>query len=48
MSDEHVVLFVGRQQGVKPAVTIDHQRVVTEAVGMVVHKPAVEEERAVL
>ena len=48
MTDEHIVLFVGRQQGIKPTVTIDHQRMVTETVGMVVHELTVEEERAVL
>ena len=46
--EERVFADVGGQQGVETAFHVAHQRVVGEAVAVVVHVVAVEEERAVL
>ena len=43
-----VTLAVGRQQGIEAPFAVEHQRIVLEAVAMVVHVAAVEEKGAVL
>ncbi len=48
MRKQHPVADIGRQDGIKSAVTIAHQRSIVEAVGMIVHIASVEEESSIL
>ena len=48
MRPQHLALFIGWQKCKEPTITIEHQRMVAEPVGMIVHVVAEEEERAIL
>jgi amino acid transporter len=43
-----VTFAVGRQQGIKAPLTVEHERVILEAVRMVIHVTTIEEKGAVL
>ena len=45
---KHVAPSVGRHQRIEPPVEVEHQRIVLESVGMIIHVATIEEERAVL
>ena len=45
---QRIPTHVGGQKGIQSATAVDHQRVILEAVGMIIHVAAVEEESPIL